>query len=167
MALHEELLYDPRSGQALTPGYYGHRVLTHMDAPEIEVMFVESDDGYGPFGAKSIGESGKVPAVAAVGNAIFNAIGRRMKDLPITRSRILEPYGRTRMKTFANANPRDPKQAVTLSQQARHDGQAAAFGGGGSDLLGMVKERIVSPDVLVNLRAVKGLDQVSASARRS
>jgi CO/xanthine dehydrogenase Mo-binding subunit len=89
MALHEELLYDPRSGQALTPGYYGHRVLTHRDAPEIEVIFIESDDGYGAFGSKSMGESSKVPAVAAVGNAIFNAIGRRMKDLPITRSRIL------------------------------------------------------------------------------
>ncbi len=89
MALHEELLYDPRSGQALTPGYYGHRVLTHRDAPEIEVIFIESDDGYGAFGSKSMGESSKVPAVAAVGNAVFNAIGRRMKDLPITRSRIL------------------------------------------------------------------------------
>jgi len=89
MALHEELLYDPRSGQALTAGYYGHRVLTHRDAPEIEVIFVESDDGYGAFGSKSMGESSKVPAVAAVGNAIFNAIGRRMKDLPITRNRIL------------------------------------------------------------------------------
>jgi len=89
MALHEELLYDPRSGQALTAGYYGHRVLTHRDAPEIEVIFIESDDGYGAFGSKSMGESSKVPAVAAVGNAVFNAIGRRMKDLPITRSRIL------------------------------------------------------------------------------
>jgi CO/xanthine dehydrogenase Mo-binding subunit len=89
MALHEELLYDPRSGQPLTPGYYGHRVLTHRDAPNIEAMFIESDDGYGPWGAKSMGESSKVPAVAAVGNAVFNALGHRMKDLPITRDRIL------------------------------------------------------------------------------
>jgi xanthine dehydrogenase YagR molybdenum-binding subunit len=89
MALHEELLYDPRSGQALTAGYYGHRVLTHRDAPEIEMIFIESDDGYGPWGAKSMGESSKVPAVAAVGNAVFNAIGRRMRDLPITRDKIL------------------------------------------------------------------------------
>jgi CO/xanthine dehydrogenase Mo-binding subunit/aerobic-type carbon monoxide dehydrogenase small subunit (CoxS/CutS family) len=88
MALHEELLYDPRSGQALTAGFYGHRVATHMDAPEVEVMFIESDDGYGPFGAKSIGEAGKLPAVAAVANAIFNATGRRMKDLPIRRDRL-------------------------------------------------------------------------------
>jgi putative selenate reductase molybdopterin-binding subunit len=90
MALHEELLYDSRSGQPLTAGYYGHRVLTHRDAPDIEVIFIESDDGYGPYGAKSMGESSKVPAVAAVGNAVFNALGRRMKDLPVSRDRILQ-----------------------------------------------------------------------------
>ena len=90
MALHEELHYDPRSGQALTAGYYGQRVATHMDAPDVEVIFIESDDGYGPFGAKSIGEAGKLPAVAAIGNAIFNATGRRMRDLPIRRDRLVE-----------------------------------------------------------------------------
>ena len=51
-------------------------------------MFIESDDGYGPYGAKSIGESSKVPAPAAVANAVFNAIGVRMKDLPITRDKM-------------------------------------------------------------------------------
>ena len=87
MALHEELMYAPRNGQPLTAGYYGHRVLTHMDAPEIEVIFIQSDDGYGPFGAKSIGEASKLPAVAAVANASFTATGVRMKDLPIRRDR--------------------------------------------------------------------------------
>lgn len=67
------------------------------------------------------------------------------------------------MKTFANANARDAKHAVALSQQARRDGKVAAFSGGGSDLLGLVKERTVSPDVLVNLRSIKGLDEVSSS----
>jgi CO/xanthine dehydrogenase Mo-binding subunit/aerobic-type carbon monoxide dehydrogenase small subunit (CoxS/CutS family) len=89
MALHEDLIYDPRSGQPLTAGYYGARILTHRDAPNIEVLFIESDDGYGPYGAKSIGESGKVPAVGAVANAVFNALGHRMKDLPITRDKVL------------------------------------------------------------------------------
>jgi xanthine dehydrogenase YagR molybdenum-binding subunit len=89
MALHEDLRYDRRSGAPLTPGYYGARVATHLDAPDIEVIFIESDDGYGPFGAKSMGESSKVPAPAAVANAIFNAIGHRMKDLPITRDKIV------------------------------------------------------------------------------
>ncbi len=67
------------------------------------------------------------------------------------------------MKTFASANARDAKQAVALSQQARRDGKVAAFNGGGSDLLGMVKERVISPDLLINLRTVKGLDEVSSS----
>jgi xanthine dehydrogenase YagR molybdenum-binding subunit len=89
MALHEDLVYDRRTGRPLSAGFYGARVATHRDAPEVDVIFVESDDGLGPYGAKSIGEAGKLPAPAAVGNAIFNAIGRRMKDLPITRDRIL------------------------------------------------------------------------------
>ena len=92
-ALHEDLLYDPRNGQPLTAGYYGARHLTHLDAPEIEVIFIETDDGYGPYGAKTVGESGIALAPAAVANAIFNAIGHRMKDLPITREKILGALG--------------------------------------------------------------------------
>jgi xanthine dehydrogenase molybdenum-binding subunit len=89
MALHEEFIYDRRNGQPLNAGFYGARIPTHRDAPEIEVTFIENDDGYGPYGAKSIGEAGNIITPAAVGNAIYNAIGRRMKDLPITRDRIL------------------------------------------------------------------------------
>src|SRR5215831_12736009 len=65
------------------------------------------------------------------------------------------------MKTFTNSNARDPKQAAMLAQQARAAGKAAYFNGGGTDLLGMVKERIVKPDVLINLRTLKGLDTIS------
>ena len=89
MALHEDLVYDRRSGQPLSAGFYGARIPTHRDVPEIDVIFIENDDGYGAFGAKAIGESGKILSPAAIANAIFNATGRRMKDLPITRSRIL------------------------------------------------------------------------------
>ena len=66
------------------------------------------------------------------------------------------------MKSFTNANPRDLSHAVTLMRQARQRGQTTALAGGGSDLLGMMKERLVAPDVLVNLKAIKGLDQVTA-----
>jgi xanthine dehydrogenase molybdenum-binding subunit len=88
-ALHEDLLYDPASGQPLTTGYYRARHLTHLDVPHIEVSFIEVDDGYGPFGAKTVGESGIIPAPAAVANAVFNATGKRMTSLPITRDKIL------------------------------------------------------------------------------
>jgi CO/xanthine dehydrogenase Mo-binding subunit len=89
MALHEDLVYDSRSGAPLTPGYYGARIMTHQDAPRIEVNFLESDDGYGPYGAKSMGEASTILAPAAVGNAVFNAIGGRIKDLPITRDKVI------------------------------------------------------------------------------
>lgn len=89
MALHEDLVYDRRSGAPLNAGFYGARICTHRDVPNVEAVFVESDDGLGPYGAKSMGESSKVPAVAAVANAIYNAIGVRMRDLPITRDKVL------------------------------------------------------------------------------
>ena len=88
-ALYEDLLYDPDSGQPLTPGYYRARHLTHKDIPDIDVHFIEVDDGYGPFGAKTTGESGIILAPAAVANAVANAIGKRMTSLPITRDKIL------------------------------------------------------------------------------
>jgi CO/xanthine dehydrogenase Mo-binding subunit len=90
MALHEQLLYDTRSGIPLNAGYYGARVMTHKDAPDVEVVFVETEDAYGPYGAKPIGEPPIIPSVAAVANAFFNATGRRIRDLPLTRERILE-----------------------------------------------------------------------------
>jgi CO/xanthine dehydrogenase Mo-binding subunit len=89
-ALHEDLHYDPRNGHPLNAGYYGARHVTHLDVPEIEVEFIQTDDGYGPFGAKTVGEAGIILGPAAVANSIFNSIGVRMKDLPITRQRILE-----------------------------------------------------------------------------
>jgi xanthine dehydrogenase YagR molybdenum-binding subunit len=90
MALHEQLLYDRRSGVPLNAGYYGARVMTHRDAPAVDVHFIETDDGYGAFGSKCLGESGIIPSVATVANAIFNATGRRIKDLPITRDKLVE-----------------------------------------------------------------------------
>ena len=98
MALHENLVYDQRSGSALSAGYYGARVATHRDAPDIEVIFIESDDGLGPFGAKSMGESSKVPGPAAVANAVFNAIGIRMKDLPMTSDKIVAACQKTAVR---------------------------------------------------------------------
>lgn len=67
------------------------------------------------------------------------------------------------MKIFANVNARDLPHAVTLAQQAHRDGHSSSFAGGGSDLLTLVKEWIVTPDVLVSLKAAKGLDRVAAT----
>ncbi|MGE3473753.1 MAG: xanthine dehydrogenase family protein molybdopterin-binding subunit, partial [Vicinamibacterales bacterium] len=89
MALHENMIYDQRTGIPVVTGYYFDRVPTHLDVPDVDVTFIEDDDGYGPYGAKAVGESGMIQGPAAIGNAIYNAIGRRIKDLPITRDKIL------------------------------------------------------------------------------
>ena len=68
------------------------------------------------------------------------------------------------MKAFTNANARDLRQAVTLAEQARRGGREASFAAGGSDLLGLAKERLIAPDVIVNLKTIKGLDRVTTAA---
>ena len=65
------------------------------------------------------------------------------------------------MKAFTNANARDLAHAVTLIRQGRDSHHTVAIAGGGSDLLGMMKERLVTPDVVVHLRTVKNLDHVT------
>jgi xanthine dehydrogenase YagS FAD-binding subunit len=67
------------------------------------------------------------------------------------------------MKTLTNANARDLRHAATLVQQARQDGRRAVFAGGGSDVLALMKDRIVTPDVVVNLKTIRGLDGITAS----
>ena len=75
------------------------------------------------------------------------------------------------MKAFANQNARSVEEAVTLAQQSLQGGQSVSFVGGGTDLLQLMKDRVVNrpgselPDVLVNLKTVGGLDQVTPSAQ--
>jgi xanthine dehydrogenase YagS FAD-binding subunit len=64
------------------------------------------------------------------------------------------------MRAFSNANPKSIRDAVSLLSQAHQQGRSASIVGGGSDLLGMVKEHLVAPDVLVNLKAIRGMDQI-------
>ncbi|MCH7531863.1 MAG: FAD binding domain-containing protein [Gemmatimonadetes bacterium] len=72
------------------------------------------------------------------------------------------------MKAFANQNARSLEEAVTLARQALEGGQSVSFAAGGTDLLQLMKDRVVNrpgsdlPDVLVNLKTVDGLDQVTS-----
>ena len=68
------------------------------------------------------------------------------------------------MKSFANSNARTAEDASRRSQQTRAAGQHVSFAGGGTDLLQLVKDRIVSPDVIVNLKTIPGLSQVTRTS---
>ena len=61
-----------------------------MEMPEIEPIIVERGHQEGPYGAKGVGETSNVPLPPAIANAVFNAVGVRIKDLPITPAKILD-----------------------------------------------------------------------------
>ena len=61
----------------------------HEMAFPIQLEIVETDDNEGPFGAKGVGEPGLVPTAPAISNAIFDAVGVRIHDLPITPEKVL------------------------------------------------------------------------------
>ncbi|HEY7358971.1 MAG TPA: molybdopterin cofactor-binding domain-containing protein, partial [Ktedonobacterales bacterium] len=87
-ALSEEIKLDDK-GRVRNPGFVDYKLFTTMDMPQMTTMLVEDPEPSGPFGAKSAGEvpiNGPAPAIA---NAIFDAIGARIRDLPITPEKIL------------------------------------------------------------------------------
>jgi xanthine dehydrogenase molybdenum-binding subunit len=88
-ALYEEV--QSQEGRIMNPNFRDYKIPTihEMDFP-IELDFIETDDRFGPFGAKGVGESGLVPTAPAIANAIYNAVGVRIRDLPITPEKILE-----------------------------------------------------------------------------
>lgn len=87
-ALTEEVKME--KGQVLNPSLLDYKILSSADMPEVDSMVVETDDPHGPFGAKEAGEGLTIPTAPAVANAIYDAIGVRIKDLPITPDKILK-----------------------------------------------------------------------------
>lgn len=89
-ALMENIYIDPTSGTPLNLDYLNYKMPTARDMPsQIDVFLAETREPTGPFGAKGIGESATNDAATAVANAIYNATGLRMKELPITSEKIL------------------------------------------------------------------------------
>jgi xanthine dehydrogenase YagR molybdenum-binding subunit len=89
MALHEEALTDHRLGRIMNHNLAEYHVPAHADVEDVEVIFAEEhDEKVSPLGVKGLGEIGIVGAAAAVGNAIFHATGKRVRDFPITLDKI-------------------------------------------------------------------------------
>lgn len=86
-ALTERLILQ--NGKVMNPNFLDYKMLTAKDVPNIETIVIETDDPSGPFGAKGIGEPGLVPTAPAIANAIYDAIGVRIKELPITPEKVL------------------------------------------------------------------------------
>ena len=85
--LTERMVY--RNGKLLNANYLDYKMPTVKDVPPMEAVIVETDELDGPFGAKGIGEPGLVPTAPAIANAIYDAVGVRIRDLPITPDKVL------------------------------------------------------------------------------
>ncbi len=89
LALMEETEFDERSGRIMNPSLAEYHLPVHMDVPAIEVIWNDIPDPHTPMGAHGIGEIGITGTGAAVANAIYNATGKRIRDLPITLDKLL------------------------------------------------------------------------------
>jgi CO/xanthine dehydrogenase Mo-binding subunit len=86
-ALFEE--FKMEKGQILNDSLADYKLATFLDLPEIIPILIEVGHKEGPFGAKGIGEPAAAATAPAIANAIFNAVGIRIKDLPITPEKVL------------------------------------------------------------------------------
>ena len=86
-AMTEQVISE--KGQNMNPNFRDYKILTAKDVVPIEAPVLETYDEDGPFGAKGIGEPGCVPTAPAIANAIYDAVGVRIKDLPITPESVL------------------------------------------------------------------------------
>lgn len=87
--LTEEIYYD-KDGHVRNNSFTDYKMYGPSDMPKITTILVENPDPFGPFGAKSVGESGLVSPIGAVANAIFHATGVQVTDAPITPEKLLK-----------------------------------------------------------------------------
>ena len=87
-ALYEHVDVD-EAGRSGVDGFKNYHIVNAPDMPDIDVLLVEHEGDDGPFGAKSVGEIAMVPTAAAVINAVNNALGTELSDLPLIPDRII------------------------------------------------------------------------------
>ncbi len=89
-ALTEETVHDPRYGNPVTRTLGDYHVASNLDVPEIDVHFINKPDAHiSTQGARGVGEIGITGVAAAITNAVFNATGKRLRDLPLTPDKLL------------------------------------------------------------------------------
>jgi xanthine dehydrogenase YagR molybdenum-binding subunit len=90
MALMEETIYDEHTGRIVTRDLANYLVPVNADIPEYIVEFIDKPDPYiSPIGSRGIGEIGITGLVAAIANAVYNATGKRIRNLPLTLDKLI------------------------------------------------------------------------------
>src|SRR6185312_16363975 len=90
MALMEEAVIDHRYGRLVNNNLADYHMPVHADIPQVEALFVNKPDPHlNPMGAKGMGEIATIGVAAAVANAVYNATGKRIRDLPLTPDKLV------------------------------------------------------------------------------
>jgi xanthine dehydrogenase YagR molybdenum-binding subunit len=90
MAMTEETLMDHRYGRYINSNFVDYHVPVHADVPPVDVLFVNKPDNIiSPTGAKGIGEIALVGVAPAITNAVYNATGKRIRQLPVTPDQLI------------------------------------------------------------------------------
>ena len=96
-ALHEGIQFD--NGKVTNPSFMDYKIPSAQQIPALVTILVEAPLPEGPFGAKGIGELSVVGVAPAIGNAIYDAIKVRIKELPLSPSRVLEAIEKKEAET--------------------------------------------------------------------
>jgi len=103
--MFEDLKRHPADGRVLNPNFMDYKLPTTMDIPrKVDHILVESIDPNGPFGAKEAGEGASTGWIYAFGNAVADAIGERIRDLPITPEKVLQAIKKKRREAGGQTN---------------------------------------------------------------
>jgi len=95
-ALYENRLLDKGTGRMLNPNLEQYKIAGAREVPAIEVILLEEYRGKNSTDAGGIGEPATIPTAAAVANAVYNAIGVRVRELPMTPARVLDALARSK-----------------------------------------------------------------------
>ena len=99
-ALHEHLVVDDQ-GRVRNQSFLDYHLATSLDVPKLIPIIVECAEPEGPYGAKGLGEPGLAPTPAAIGNAVADALGMRIYDLPLSPERVYWEIQQKKKKTAA------------------------------------------------------------------
>jgi len=127
-ALTEEMIW--KDGLLMNPGLLEYRSPSSVESPEVEPIIVESVDPEGPFGAKECSEGSLAATIPAISNAIYDAVGIRLREAPFTPERVLAA-----LRAKKNAKPMNLTEGIdpTAPVRFREHGGAVRFKGKGQE----------------------------------
>jgi hypothetical protein len=158
----ENRILDPNVGTMVNPNLEWYKILAPADMFEAKSILTPVANLGNNTSTAGIGEPPIVPTLGAVANAVHNAIGVRVRELPITPDRVLAALSEAKegltMNRFELARVTSPSQARELLAAKA----GSVFKAGGIDLVDHLKEHLLEPPRVVDLKSIPGLDKIAA-----